>query len=226
MQAISFILSAIFLVRASQYSQAFLAMPCVLKADLLLENERLRGELAAKEASSRVDAVVMAGVTSALDTQRAWIERLEATLEARDWELKLHKTYVEGLKLEIKLYESRVEMLEQLPKKATALPELTRAALDAVRKWDEFERVVEQRKMISDLQASKVAAEAELTRLRRGEGLVMKDVWAGLVEAYPEVTLCDDTRLCTESLHSHLREYVRDPSEMHESDEEEEEDDE
>ena len=196
----------------------------VENASLQCRIQILEAQLAEKEASSFVDAVVLRGVTSAVDTQRARIERLEAQLIKKDVAIAaLDAVVLAGVTSEVDRQRARIEFHEAAyrPPPTVPLSDITRAALDVVCKRDDCFRIDQQRTKIYVQQNRHAGLERLIARLRRGQGLVMKDVWAGLAEAYPDVTLCDYMRSDEESLRSHLHVYVTyDPSETEEDEEE------
>jgi len=106
---------------------------------------------------------------------------------------------------EKEVLKQRVAELEHRPEPLPCgLPELTRAALDQVRKWDADTRVEEQRKLVAALQKQLEScdnatqtlqmdnknlteslghAEDQIREMRQGRDLRMCDVWQGAMNA-------------------------------------------
>ena len=91
-----------------------------------------------------------------------------------------------------KKMQQRIDDLERRPEPMPhGMPELTRAALDQVRRWDSDARVDEQRKTIWYLSRDVKHNDKEIARLeeevenmRMGHGLQMNDVWMGMFEHF------------------------------------------
>ena len=79
----------------------------------------------------------------------------------------------------------RIDDLEQRPELPPCpLPELTRAALDAVRKWDCDDRVQDQiRRIQANHQKALALKDQEIELLKYGHGVVMTDAWCGMFQA-------------------------------------------
>jgi vacuolar-type H+-ATPase subunit D/Vma8 len=104
--------------------------------------------------------------------------------------------------------QQRVDDLERRPKPMPCgLPNLTRAALDQVMKWDADCRVTDQKQTICSLgRTSKhlqkenaaledrlAAAEDTIKELRSGEGIRMQDFWSRFEELYLVETVSEES---------------------------------
>ena len=72
--------------------------------------------------------------------------------EAYEQHIKEMRVVLDALKAENAQLKGRIESLEQRPDPRPCLPELTRVALDTVRKWDSDVRVEDQRRRIAELE--------------------------------------------------------------------------
>jgi chromosome segregation ATPase len=145
------------------------------EADLMLRREQQEHQVK-KELLELRDAAV-ASLMKSLQECHSHIDQLH-----KDKKLLIKEKEV---------LKQRVAELEQRPEPLPhGLPELTRAALDQVRKWDSDVRVDKQRNTISSLGRDvkhgwkEIARlEDEIEQLRKGHGLQMCDVWAGAFES-------------------------------------------
>ena len=139
--------------------------------------------------------------------------------------------------------QERIDDLERRPEPMPCgMPELTRAALDQVRKWDSDARVDEQRKTNWHLRGYVKHNDKEIARLeeevenmRMGHGLQMNDVWMGMFQEFDTIPMTYwPWHYSTRSLHDFLWHLENDVLRKHheeyearqEEDEEEEEEDE
>ena len=159
----------------------------------------------------------------------------------RQMQVKITNALVEN-----ELLERRVAELEQRPEPMPCgIPELTRAALDQVRKWDSDARVDEQRKTIWHLSRDVKHNNKEIARLeeevesanktienmRMGHGLQMNEVWMGMFEEFERSPMTYwPWHYSTRSLHDFLwhlgNDFLKKDHEDHEARQEEDEDDE
>ena len=110
---------------------------------------------------------------------------------------------------EKEVLKRRVAELEQRPELLPCgLPERTRAAFDAVRKWDSDYLVDGQKKTIRRLQKEIEGLKQEVERLRTGNGVVMKDFWEQFSKLYSVQEHPSERALPTYNPSEHLHSFV------------------
>jgi predicted RNase H-like nuclease (RuvC/YqgF family) len=119
------------------------------------------------------------------DCVKALVVAKASYVEFIDEKLQENQETISQLEQENAKLHQRIQELEQRPQlPKCGLPDLTRAALDQVRKWDADNRVEDQTKTIMNLRRDlkheikeNARLEEEVQRCRLGKDLTMRNFW-------------------------------------------------